>query len=162
MGLDVSHDCWHGPYSQFSRWRTWLARQCGIPLPFMRGHAEWVGFEQADADAVRVAMRDDPDRGIPLSWLVRNAACLPASWDAIAHPLKPLLHHSDCDGRIKWWWCRDIALALLRVWRESKEPIEPQHADTHRGCYDGMLPATLRFAAGCRRAWLAREDVTFA
>ncbi len=25
MGLDTSHDCWHGPYSQFMRWRTWLA-----------------------------------------------------------------------------------------------------------------------------------------
>lgn len=23
MGLDTSHDCWHGPYSQFMRLRCW-------------------------------------------------------------------------------------------------------------------------------------------
>ena len=22
MGLDTSHDCWHGPYSQFNKWRN--------------------------------------------------------------------------------------------------------------------------------------------
>lgn len=24
MGLDTSHNCWHGPYSMFMRWRCWL------------------------------------------------------------------------------------------------------------------------------------------
>ncbi len=29
MGLDVSHDCWHGAYSAFMRWRRKLAEVAG-------------------------------------------------------------------------------------------------------------------------------------
>ena len=31
MGLDVSHDCWHGPYSAFMRFRSQIAMRFGIP-----------------------------------------------------------------------------------------------------------------------------------
>jgi hypothetical protein len=29
MGLDTSHDCWHGAYSAFMRWRSELCRAAG-------------------------------------------------------------------------------------------------------------------------------------
>ena len=29
MGLDTTHDCWHGAYSAFHRWRTKLAEVSG-------------------------------------------------------------------------------------------------------------------------------------
>jgi len=29
MGLDTSHDCWHGAYSSFNRWRTELCKVSG-------------------------------------------------------------------------------------------------------------------------------------
>jgi hypothetical protein len=29
MGLDISHDCWHGSYSSFARFREKLAEVCG-------------------------------------------------------------------------------------------------------------------------------------
>ena len=29
MGLDTSHDCWHGAYSAFNRWRTALCEVAG-------------------------------------------------------------------------------------------------------------------------------------
>jgi hypothetical protein len=29
MGLDTSHDCWHGAYSSFNRWRDKLAEVAG-------------------------------------------------------------------------------------------------------------------------------------
>ena len=29
MGLDTTHDCWHGPYSAFNRWRTKLCEVAG-------------------------------------------------------------------------------------------------------------------------------------
>lgn len=32
MGLDVSHDAWHGAYSAFTRWRNCLAEDAGYPL----------------------------------------------------------------------------------------------------------------------------------
>ncbi len=48
MGLDTSHDCWHGPYSLFSRWREAIAKAVGIPLMQMEGYQR--------------------DRSISLSW----------------------------------------------------------------------------------------------
>ncbi len=32
MGLDTTHNCWHGPYSSFNRFRFSLAKQIGIDL----------------------------------------------------------------------------------------------------------------------------------
>lgn len=37
MGLDTSHDAWHGPYSSFNRWRKDIASQIGIDLDKMYG-----------------------------------------------------------------------------------------------------------------------------
>jgi len=31
MGLDTSHDAWHGAYSAFMRWRTEIARCIDVP-----------------------------------------------------------------------------------------------------------------------------------
>ncbi len=30
MGLDTSHDCWHGSYGAFNRWRTKIAEVAGF------------------------------------------------------------------------------------------------------------------------------------
>lgn len=32
MGLDTTHNCWHGPYSSFSKFRQLLAEEIGINL----------------------------------------------------------------------------------------------------------------------------------
>lgn len=32
MGLDTTHDAWHGPYSSFNQFRKWLAAKIGIEL----------------------------------------------------------------------------------------------------------------------------------
>lgn len=38
MGLDCSHNAWHGAYSAFMRWRIKLAEVAGLPpLEFMEG-----------------------------------------------------------------------------------------------------------------------------
>ena len=31
MGLDTSHDAWHGSYSTFNEWRNLIARAAGFP-----------------------------------------------------------------------------------------------------------------------------------
>lgn len=44
MGLDTSHDAWHGPYTSFYRWRTAVAKTIGINLDEMQGYGgeqEW-------------------------------------------------------------------------------------------------------------------------
>lgn len=38
MGLDISHNCWNGPYSSFNRFRKSLAQQIGIDLN------EYIGY----------------------------------------------------------------------------------------------------------------------
>jgi hypothetical protein len=38
MGLDTSHNCWHGPYSSFNRFRFSLGKQIGINLN------EYIGY----------------------------------------------------------------------------------------------------------------------
>lgn len=38
MGLDTSHDAWHGPYSSFNDFRKWLAIQIGINLNEYAGY----------------------------------------------------------------------------------------------------------------------------
>lgn len=40
MGLDTSHNCWHGPYSSFNRFRYSLAKQIGIDLD------EYIGYKE--------------------------------------------------------------------------------------------------------------------
>jgi len=40
MGLDTSHNCWHGPYSSFGRFRRCLGEQIGINLD------EYLGYNQ--------------------------------------------------------------------------------------------------------------------
>lgn len=32
MGLDTTHDCWHGPYPAFSRWRNDVAMAAGYAV----------------------------------------------------------------------------------------------------------------------------------
>lgn len=38
MGLDTSHNCWHGPYSTFNRFRYSLGHQIGINLDEYAGY----------------------------------------------------------------------------------------------------------------------------
>lgn len=38
MGLDTSHNAWHGAYSSFNRFRYWLADKAGINLDEYYGY----------------------------------------------------------------------------------------------------------------------------
>ncbi len=73
MGLDTSHDAWHGAYSRFARWRAHLAYAAGLPpLHQMYGHQ---------------------DNRTPTDELIH--------WDVLKpDDLILLLDHSDCEGSI--------------------------------------------------------------
>jgi hypothetical protein len=43
MGLDTSHDAWHGPYSSFNTFRKWLASKINVNLD------EYIGYGGANA-----------------------------------------------------------------------------------------------------------------
>lgn len=73
MGLDTTHDCFHGSYSGFHEFRCALARVIGIDLERM------VGFQRPSRDP-------EPDA---------------FTWEGLPpDPLHVLLNHSDCDGVI--------------------------------------------------------------
>lgn len=48
MGLDTTHDCWHGSYHGFNHWRRAVARTVGIDLETMRGFGGDGEWNEAD------------------------------------------------------------------------------------------------------------------
>ena len=93
MGLDVSHDCWRGSYSNFNKWRQALAIAAGLPpLELMEG------FYRAPVH---------PDVGMP---------GLPIKWECLKpDPIITLLNHSDCDGIIKFEDLAPLRSRLLEL-----------------------------------------------
>lgn len=183
MGLDTSHGCWHGPYSQFMRWRLWLAKQVGVPLQLMEGFYKWTwDVDDLTFDRDWKAIHDSSsdfnrshcwwetldafkEVGRPIPWSIMNG-----------DPIVILLHHSDCDGKISWWECKPIAIRLARILRATEDDTKwPTYSADHpqagqfiwadwrngRGCYDGMTPATKRFISGLIRAHKLREHIRF-
>lgn len=135
MGLDTSHDCWHGPYSAFMRWRCEIAKAAGFPpLQLMDGFCK-------------------VPKGVPLgvdvpSEYIGLERYLPVSWSYFfGDPLSILLHHSDCDGEIRWQDCRRIANRL---------------SDTLPGIADQWVKGkTEQFIEGLNNAHDAEENVIF-
>lgn len=85
-----------------------------------------------------------------------DATRTPIAWDSIdaAPALKVLLMHSDCEG--------DIAVEHLVPLAEELERLASFMGDVPDGhIRTGMRAQTLQFAAGCRRAAEAGEDLRF-
>lgn len=149
MGLDTSHNAWHGPYSSFNTWRREIAKCIGIPLDLMQGfwpeesqtgfmHPLGLVISMTNYDAAKVQL-DGHIKNFPLKW----SAFTP-------NPLHELLYHSDCDGEIEWEKCRDIANEL-----EKLLPLLPDHPT---GFFHDK---TKQFIAGCRLAFSRKENIDF-
>jgi hypothetical protein len=146
MGLDTTHDCWHGAYSAFMRWRTEIAHAAGLPpLDFMDGFWEQGGYR----DPLRDYAKEWPELA---AVLYRS---LPVRWDALKpDPLHILLSHSDCEGSIASADCGPIA--------DSLERLLPALPEGDGGGHIGNWRAkTLTFIAGLRLAASRGEDVEF-
>ena len=78
MGLDTSHDAWHGSYGSFGIWRNQLAAVAGYKI------IKVDGFNSVDID-----------------WSNFKPKNLAGEWDETpSDPLLVLIVHSDCDGSI--------------------------------------------------------------
>jgi hypothetical protein len=149
MGLDCSHDAWHGAYSAFMRWRRKLAEVLGIPpLDLMEGFfdADEYGtlhFGQNNQDSIYASKRAQLDMLLPISW-----ACLKPN------PLYELLSHSDCDGNIPYDHCWAIAEEL-----EKLIPLLPEGGSG--GHIQDWKEKTKTFVDGLRTAYMAKEDLEF-
>jgi len=146
MGLDTSHDCWHGAYSAFMRWRQKIAEVAGFPpLLLMEGF-----FERADVyDPFKEYQEKCPNQA------ELYYASLPISWDALKpNPLHGLLHHSDCEGEIPTEQCGPIA--------DELEKLLPLFPDDDGGGHIGMWrDKTQKFIDGLRLAASRGEAVEF-
>ena len=134
MGLDTSHDCWHGAYGAFARWRRELARAAGYKILEPR--------------------LGQPDYDLP--WDMFEEKNYQGEWDSPPgdDPLLFLLAHSDCDGVIHPGQGIHIARRL-----ESLLPLLDESASG--GHVTSMRDKTQQFIDGLRKAAAAGEDVEF-
>lgn len=151
MGLDTSHDAWHGAYSAFNRWRTEVCKVAGLPpLELMQGFYRAIpGTDYQD----------------PIYWARKGMGSedafselqqsLPIKWESLKpSPLHVLLHHSDCDGEIEWKDCGLIADEL-----EKLLPLMPQ--GDGGGHIGNWRDKTSQFVSGLRAAHKSQENLIF-
>lgn len=148
MGLDTTHDCWHGAYSAFMRWRQELAHAAGLPpLDLMEGFYTKGDYRDPIYFAKKGLKADDAFADLE--------RCLPIKWECLKpSPLYVLLHHSDCEGELEWKDCGPIANAL--------EDLLPKLPNGDGGGHIGnWRDKTQTFIDGLRKANAAKENVVF-
>lgn len=141
MGLDTTHDCWHGSYRAFSRWRDKLAEVAGYTFHENEGRLmvdiDWGGVES-------LIGRD----------LLGKWPAVPVRHDGTPDPLIILLAHSDCEGEIQVEFLGAIADRL----EELLPLVAGQDGGGHVGDYGTK---TRTFIDGLRRAEAVGEPVEF-
>jgi hypothetical protein len=131
VGLDTSHDCWHGTYGGFQRWRREVARAAGYPVNDQRQGIS------------------DPYYELP--WEMFEEKNYQGEWDSVPgdDPLLFLLVHSDCDGVIRPEHGAHLAGRLEQLLPALDDGVYRVREDTER------------FIGGLRKAAAAGEDVDF-
>jgi hypothetical protein len=154
MGLDISHDTWHGAYSAFMTWRKKIAQVAGYPpLELMEGY---YSNESEFHNPFSLLERAFPDGDeLAMSALREYKKEFPIKWDNFKKdPLIELLTHSDCDGKINWKNCKGIADRL-----EELLPLLPDgEAGGHIGHWRRKTEA---FIKGLRLAYSKKEKLDF-
>lgn len=154
MGLDTTHDCWHGAYSGFHIFRELVGKAAG--LPFCTAERQW--YEDKDSLVLDIDWDKITAEQIAGKWpkntplegpvVERGPGYDPPLQDNVLY----LLIHSDCDGKLK-----NRYLPQLKTRLEELEPeYEKLTAD------DRYAQGRLRqFIDGLRHAIEAGEDVGF-
>lgn len=133
MGLDTSHNCWHGAYSAFTRWRHELARVAGYQVARLEGQTH---------DTTLIDWGHIVDENYY------------GEWDALpSDPLILLIAHSDCEGVIHPQHAQLLADRLAELL-----PLLSGDGGGHIGDY---RTKTEQFIAGLRDAAAKGEDVDF-
>ena len=153
MGLDISHDTWHGAYSAFHRWRVEIASAAGLPpLELMEGFYSESSYNHPFSLLdIKYPNGDE----LEMSSIRRIRERLPIKWESLKpNPLHELLYHSDCDGHINWSKCGKIADELEKIL--PKLPVAPDG-----GHIGDWKVKTETFIEGLRLAHKNKEKLLF-
>lgn len=150
MGLDTSHDAFHGAYSAFNRFRQMICFVIGGSFP---PHYKY------NADFTFIT---NGPNGLPIrkTDLDENHIYFDDAFSQETHPgLFEFLTHSDCDGEISPEMCIKVADDLESLMPKI-ETIDNGGAGhiAARGGYGGV---TRKFIDGCRAAADAGEPLEF-
>jgi len=146
MGLDTTHNCWHGAYSAFMEWRIKIAHLAGFPpLELMEGF--WEGSHLQEVFGMTNFCRGSFER------LMER---LPIKWDNYEeNPLTILLRHSDCEGII----CYDDAPYIAR--ELEKLLLQMKTIPDQNGHIGNWHQKTSQFIKGLRLASTMKENIEF-
>jgi hypothetical protein len=138
MGLDTTHEAWHGAYSAFTRWRDQLATVAGYESAYLAATADGYGRNT-----------------ILIDWGHITQAQVDGEWEATpADPLLVLIVHSDCDGVIHPAQAGPLADRLEELLPLLPEGDAPGHVRNWRD-------KTRLFIDGLRLAVANGEDLEF-
>lgn len=135
MGLDTTHDCWHGAYSAFARWRCEAASAAG----YMIGNLEYKGIITPTVLVDWGHLQD----------------VLHGDWEQDPEdPLMVLIAHADDDGVIRHRHCKPLADRLTGLLDKIPEGDAGGHIGNWR-------EKTQVFINGLLDAHSNDEDVEF-
>lgn len=121
MGLDTSHNCWHGPYSSFTRWRHKLAEVAGYSI---------------------VKVEGDHIPQVMIDWGHITDANLHGQWEKTPEdPLIVLIAHHDHDGEIHPAQAIPLADRLEALLPLLSDEGFDDHARKTRQFIDGLRDA---------------------
>lgn len=146
MGLDCSHDAFHGAYSAFNSFRSAVCRAVGGTYP-----PHWLRTYDGDI------AKDESGRPLRDLSLEDGMWYVPDDFTRDKHPgLYEFLEHSDCDGSISPAMCSVIA--------DELEPLldkMPQESHGHIERDGGYRAVLKRFIDGCLAAHLEGKPLRF-
>lgn len=153
MGLDTSHNCWHGPYSAFARWRNDIARVIGwAEEPRAIGTTDYVipaGRVPKQAPLPDETVTEDGET-YTIKWSEHydNSVWL-GHWDTDPEDvIDVLMVHADCEGIIPNRFLHPLADRLMMIMGEQ----EPDSWERR---------VTGQFIVGLMDAMQRGEDVDF-
>lgn len=151
MGLDCSHDAFHGAYSAFNRLRQFVCAATGPEGSFPPHYLYKTGGGLQEGSDGMLLRRRDLDEG---KFYIGD------EYDRETHPgLWEFLTHSDCDGEISPEMCVKVADDLERLLPSMEALGWESHG--HIAARGGFVEVARKFIAGCRRAAAANEPLDF-
>lgn len=133
MGLDTTHDAFHGAYSAFNNFRRFLLKSIGGSYPPHENKELMDGY-----------------------WYFGDG------YSVETHKgLAEFFRHSDCEGEISPEMCKIVADELEAILPQVEELAKSEQSYGHILRDGGWVEVTKQFIEGCRLAHERNEPLEF-